>query len=240
MNKLNEQSNRPHWVVLALAVSSAVLSYRISTGVIGFFVYFTRFAAWEWPLCLTIGLLVAFAFTFLQHWLLKNKSRNVSIMCLIIFSVLAILPIKLQRKSISLAYDTEFISLQDELPITLKCKWIDGDRIGADVIISDKHIFATEPSTLDKKSYQVSLLLTKAGQQIMEKATSENIGKRLGFWVNGDLKSSPKIMTPIAGGIVVLPIPLSKHKATLVCEKINKQLLKNKISLNSTVADPEH
>lgn len=103
MDNEMKQPIRPQWLVMALAVSSAVMTYRLS-GAIVEIVNVLNPITWKFYFELLSGLLLAFVCAYGQHVYLEKRSLTVSKIFLIIFIVLALLPFKLSIKKESVAY----------------------------------------------------------------------------------------------------------------------------------------
>ena len=68
--------------------------------------------------------------------------------------------------------------------------------------------------------YQVKLHLTQKGRDVIRKVTQRNVGKRIGFFLDGDLKSSPKIVQPLDIPYVMLPIRTTATEAERIARGI--------------------
>lgn len=227
MNEKAEQTDRPQWIVIALAVASGVLAYRFSSFIIeiSFFFFLYTLIPWKYYFSLIFGLFFAIICANAQHRILKDKSLGTNIVFLIVFIVLAVLPLRIgvaQRKVNGFANPISSMSKSKGSPVKLMCRIIDGDKIDEQIILSNEHVLNAEPYSWDRKSYQVQISLTREGQSILEKVTTDNIGKRFGFWIDNDLKSSPEIKASIAGGIITLPVDLDFKTAKCLAEGIMK------------------
>jgi len=68
--------------------------------------------------------------------------------------------------------------------------------------------------------YEVLIAFTPAGQKKVQRVTENNVGKRLGIVVGGELLSAPIIRAPILGDAVIAG-RISEREANELVEKIN-------------------
>jgi len=85
------------------------------------------------------------------------------------------------------------------------------------IIFNKKKLYVSGITLLDKShiakawkkknifgSYDIFLDLTKKGGQILQRATRDNIGKRMAVFINGDIIMAPTIMEEIKWGKVTI------------------------------------
>lgn len=228
-------STRPLWLISGLAASCAVLVYRASGAVLELLVWFARrlpfqvaqwLSSWQYQVHLVAGLLLAVLCAKWQHGALERRSARANYVALAIFVVLAILPLRV-RSSMELALVPAGLPVTG-LPVTtnvepasLRCKLIDGDAIGHDIIITEQNVRSAKAFAWDGNTYFVELMLDSQGRERIEQFTTREIGKRLGFWLDGNLVCSGKIMLPVTSGIIHMPGSFDRQEASEIAARIN-------------------
>ncbi|HJO93595.1 MAG TPA: hypothetical protein QF753_09365 [Victivallales bacterium] len=104
----------------------------------------------------------------------------------------------------------------------LVCKLIDNKIVEKKIILTNADILKAQPYIYDNKNYMVRLVLTRKGQEIIGDITSNNIGKKFGFWINGKLIASPEIKGPLYAGVIFIPIKVDYKEAKELAEGIMK------------------
>ncbi len=74
----------------------------------------------------------------------------------------------------------------------------------------------------DSKSNSLKLNLNDKGKEKLSKTTSQNIGKRIAIFIDGNLISAPNIYEPISDGELAITYSSSFDKAKLIAERINQ------------------
>ena len=96
-----------------------------------------------------------------------------------------------------------------------------GTKIAEPAVLENTHIRTAEAKLLRADLYQVQLNLTDDGSKVVQRITRDHIGKRLAFLLNGDIKSSPEIMTPLDIPYIMLPIYTTQAEAERTAAGIN-------------------
>lgn len=68
----------------------------------------------------------------------------------------------------------------------------------------------------------VKLILTTEGSRKFEDLTENNVGKKCGMILNGELVSAPRIMAPIRVGIAIISGIFTKDEANSIAEKLSQ------------------
>ena len=227
-----DRPTRPAWLVASLAAASAVVAYRIS-GFLNDLVFMLLdrvyssplywLSGWRYQFGLILGLLLAMFCAIWQHRAFNGKSARASRIALPILVVLALLPIyfDVQTALVSVPAPPELSHPAQDVPgVVVVCRLIDGDVIGDDVVLDNSYFTDAQPHLWSNTSYYVLVSLTSDGQQILERVTSQNVGKRLGVWINGDLRCSPEIVD--TSDYLVLLLDLSFRDASDLAAGIMK------------------
>lgn len=235
MNEEEARSTRPLWLISGLAASCAVLAYRVSGAIMELMVRFAMrspiqpaqwFRAWQFHVGLVAGLLLAVLCTKWQHAALARRSARANYVALAIFVVLAIFPLRVWTGTELVAArfpEDALPPVADVEPASLRCRLIDGETIAPDIIITEQNVRSAKASAspLDEHTCFVELKLDSEGQERIRQFTTRGIGKRLGFWLDGDLVCSPKIHSPISSGVVYMPGSFSHQEAAEIAARIN-------------------
>ena len=72
---------------------------------------------------------------------------------------------------------------------------------------------------------QIDITLAPQGASQLAKLTRENIDKRIAFFLNGQLCSSPVIMAEIASGKLQVIVPFPEEQAKQLVQRINEALI---------------
>jgi hypothetical protein len=105
----------------------------------------------------------------------------------------------------------------------LVCKLINDKTVEKKIILTNAEILKAQPYSDDGINFKIRLALTQKGQEIIGNTTSNNIGKKFGFWINGKLISSPEIKGPLYQGVIFIPIKVDIKEARLLAEGIMKE-----------------
>lgn len=225
---------RPEWLIASLAATTAIVVYRI-VGTLtetGFRLLravpngtVQAIRAWEYEVGLVIGLLMAVLFAGLQqHWLMRKSVRfNRSMLAVLL--ILAVFPLRIQITDDPVSVGSAPVSPASTAavsPAKLACKVIDDETVQNDLVLDNSHIVNAEvvrdPRT--GTTYQIRLSLTPEGGEVVKRMTYQNVGKRIGYWIDGDLKCSAKIMEPLMNGYIMIPITLSHSEAEELAMRI--------------------
>lgn len=136
--------------------------------------------------------------------------------------ILALLPIQIHTGVEAVAVQTVTADRQEAKPIKLAARIIDGQRINDEVLLNNRHIQKAVGISAYDDSWQIRLDLTQEGCRRIREATRQNVGNRIGFFLDGDLKSSPEIMEPLDIPYVMLPMDVSAGEAGRIAEGIMK------------------
>ena len=74
----------------------------------------------------------------------------------------------------------------------------------------------------DSKSVSLRLKLNDHGKEKLSEATSQNIGKRMAIFIDGDLVSAPEIHEPISDGELAFSSSLDLDRVKSIAERINQ------------------
>ena len=206
---------RPVWLVTSLATASAILVYRMTGGVTGILFsllpmidlqvlqYIVR---WELHVHLVLGLLVAVLCVAWQHRFLAGRPLRASYWALSVFVLLAVLPLRLEIRQEPVSWEDireDLPAAADATPVSLKCKVIAGEEVRPQAVFDQRNVTrATPEKSLVQKGYVVRLQLDSPGQERLGEVTDAEIGKTLGFWIDGELVCVGKIHQPIASGVI--------------------------------------
>ena len=230
---MKENAHRPAWLVAGLAATSAVVAYRVG-GVVGevLFLYLRGssfglaawLGNWSYHFGLLLGLLFAILCATWQHRILRGKSLRTNRTMLVVIAVMAVLPLHVETRQVPVQPELppEVFCPVDVEPVLLVCKLIDGDRTEQEVVLTNTHISSATPEPRQTYTYDLRLSLTPDGQAVLEMVSRQNIGKRLGFWVDGELIASPPIVSPFSQSFVRLGLDTTADEATRLAAGITK------------------
>lgn len=234
MNEEEARTTRPLWLTSGLAASCAVLAYRVSGAIMELLVTFaTRcppiyiaqwFRAWHYHVGLVAGLLLAVLCTKWQHGALARRSLRANYIALAIFVVLAVFPLQVWTRTelVTARFPEDALpAVADVRPASLRCRLIDGETIGPDIIITEQNVKHASAFAWDQETYFVELELDSPGQERILQFTTRGIGKRLGFWLDGALVCSPEIKAPATSGIIHMPGSFNRREADEIAARIN-------------------
>ncbi len=227
----NRVTPRPGWLVASLAAVSAIVAFRIS-GVLNVILFniielfsFNWLNQWEFHFGLVLGLVLAILCSILQDSVFKKRTLRANHTLFVVLILLAVLPLRLNvtEEYGTVAAPKAIAPLGNVEPVTVVCKLIDGETILESVVINNSHISKAMPQSYnDGETWEIQLTLTDEGQRIIKNITSRHIDKRLGFWIDGDLKCSPVIRCPILGEHIRIAIEMNLPEAKRLAEGIMK------------------
>ena len=230
MSTTTSSSQRSTWLVAGLATASAILVYRLTGAVTGILFSLVPptmnlwgvqwLLGWEFHVQLVLGLLVAMLCATWQHRCLAGRSARASYWALSVFILFAILPLRVEIRREPVSWDAlleDPPSATDAAPVSLKCKVIAGEDIRPQEIFDHRNVTeaAAQTSQIDKW-YVVRLHLDSAGQARLGEITKAEIGKTLGFWIDGELLCVGKIHQPILSGVIYVSGNFSHEEAAMI------------------------
>jgi hypothetical protein len=220
------KNNRPEWLIISLSVTSAIVAYRLSGAIFNNLLFILNFDlfGWQFHAGLIFSLISAVLIAIFQHRIFTDKSMKINKIVLMIFLVLAILPLRANTEvDFAVMPSDAAIEELEILPVRFACKIIEGDTVLPNVVIDNSHVLDAKVSltpTGSNDSYSILLQLTPEGQAAIRKATSQNIGNLFGYWIDGELVCSPKIHTEILGDSIYMPIDKNLSEAKRLAEGI--------------------
>ena len=231
MSQEVRQSTRSVWLVSGLAASCAVLVFRVSDAIIELLASYAGYSGiggWfrgrQILIQLVVGLILAVLGVRWQHAVLEKKSLKANCVVLVIFAVLAVFPLRLQISTELMTCfppGTEVPVPANVAPADLKCKVIDGETISSGIIITEQNVKSARAVAWDDRTYNVEIVLDSEGARKIREVTTSEIGKRIGFWLDGDLVCSPEIMAPVSSGVVHMTVYLSRQEAAEIAASLN-------------------
>jgi SecD-like export protein len=87
-------------------------------------------------------------------------------------------------------------------------------------IITSEHIASATVVTSQLGDFQVAIVLTEAGGEILRQVTSNNINKRMGIVVGRELLTAPIIHDPVSGGRISIQGGMTEAEARRLAEDI--------------------
>ena len=156
--------------------------------------------------------------------LLSRKVRTVHFAVIIIVWVLALLPLQFRvQQQVRLAPPSlpEPAAVQ---PLALTARLIVGESISDSILLDNSHVARAEAVPLFDDVYQVKLHLTPTGRNAIRDTTRHHVGDRIGFFIDGDLKSSPEILQPLDIPYVIIPIRTTADEAEWIARGIMKEI----------------
>lgn len=101
---------------------------------------------------------------------------------------------------------------------------LNGERLnlGSTPVISDADIHAIAPE-IRSDGLLLSIQLTEKGQQKLRRATAGNIGRRMAFILDGQVRSAPVIRDSISGDPVAVSVEVSQSEAESLATKVRSR-----------------
>lgn len=87
-------------------------------------------------------------------------------------------------------------------------------------IITSEHIASATVVSSQVGDFQVDIVLTEAGGEILRQVTSNNINKRMGIVVGRELLTAPIIHDPVSGGRISIQGRMTETEARRLAEDI--------------------
>jgi preprotein translocase subunit SecD len=84
--------------------------------------------------------------------------------------------------------------------------------------------FYEKPNIVHKPRPAILIRFKEDSKKKLHKLTSENINKRLGIFINGQLIMAPIIMEPISGGSVKISGQFTREETQRIVNDINKHI----------------
>lgn len=221
--------DRPTWLAAGLAASFAILVYRFAGQVTE--IVFSAFRTttlplvqwllgWEFHARLVIGLVLAILGATWQQRVLAGKSLGARYGALAAFAFLAILPIRfdLVVRPVPAERGPEVTpSAAEAVPVSLECKVIDGEEIAREPVFDERNVTDAKPApAYVTAGYTVELHLDSEGSTRLADVTRAEIGKTLGFWIDGKLICVAEIHDPISSGVIHVPGDFSREEAARI------------------------
>jgi preprotein translocase subunit SecD len=101
---------------------------------------------------------------------------------------------------------------------------LNGERLilGPTPLVSDSDVHAIAPG-IRSGQLLLSIELTEKGQQRIRRATAENIGRRMAFILDGQVKAAPVIRDTISGSPLDVSIQASQSEAERLATKVRSR-----------------
>lgn len=224
---LVKNDNRPRWLKLCLAILSSVFMYRFISFFVeisfnemeraGSFIL-VYIASWEPVLFPAITISIVVVFLRCQENILARKKLKTNYICLAIFVILALHPLNISISGEPVSIDMEeMYAIEPNThakPISIEFRLVEQDESNAqsmtlkdtggvllisnEIALDKRDIESAGLKPVVRTEYDLVLTLSKQGSEKMFDLTKNNIGKRLGILVNGELVSAPVILSALA------------------------------------------
>ena len=154
--------------------------------------------------------------------LLTRKLHAAHLALVVVIWILALLPLQVRiQQRIDLPTPPQLDPAKVS-PLSLTIRLIDGEDVSESVLLDNSNVSRAQAVYLYDDLYQVKLHLTPEGRTIIREATRHNVGKQIGYFLNGDLISSPRIISPLDIPHIVIPISVTGEEAQRIAEGIMK------------------
>ena len=223
---------RSTWLVSGLAASCAILVFRVVGAIVELLASFAartmnpilwRFSDRQSLIHLIVGFVLAVSCTRWLYAGLKSRSLRVNYVALIVLAILAMFPLRFQiteELSPAPAWQGGAPLATNVAPAELKCRLIDGKGIEPEVIITEQNIESVEVIGSGQGVCDVEIVLDTEGRRRMGEVTASAIGKRMGFWLDGELICSPEIKDEVSGR-VRMPVRLGFEEAMKMARRLD-------------------
>lgn len=229
------RSTDANWKLMAQVIPIGVIAFRLAFALLevavvagGHFlpVFLESALVVLRPYCPLLACAVAFAVVLS----LQKRMRLRHVWATIALWVVALLPIHLD-----IARQISFPTNMDELPphirsalergfqpepVSLAYRLLEGDQIATDAFLTNEHVQKAEAVRAPGGMYQIALRLNEAGARALANATKGNVGKQIAVFLDGELRCSAKIRTPLEGPDIMLPIREPQPTARQIAEGI--------------------
>lgn len=155
--------------------------------------------------------------------LLMRKLRKAHLALVVVVWVLALLPLQFRVRQEVMLASPPTVEPSAVQPLALTARVIDGESISDTVLLGNAQVARAEAVPLHDDVYQVKLHLTPEGRDVIRATTRRHVGKQIGFFLDGDLKSSPEILEPLDIPYIMLPIRTTAVKAEQIARGIMKE-----------------
>jgi hypothetical protein len=153
-----------------------------------------------------------------------RRIRTAHLAVVVVVWILALLPLQYRlRQEFVLATPTA-PEIPAARPLSLAVRLIEGETIDDVVLLDNTHVARAEAVPRHDDTHQVKLYLTEEGRRVLREVMRRHVGKRLGFFLDGDLMSSPEILEPLDTPYVVLPVRTTSAEAQRIVEDIMKDM----------------
>ena len=226
--RCNNTDGRPRFLVVLLAVSASVFALRIAGGimdqvfgVVTSYAVFVSSLDWEYPIRLVFGLSFAALVAIWQHAILERRSRAVNGIVLALFVMFAILPIRF-----GVPYDETLVYEEEDVAarrVRVELRWIVDNIIQARPTLTNEDVRSAIAMPIRDGGYGVLLSLTDVARRAIRYESQSHIGDRLGVFLDGELRSAPRITAPLHGSDVFLPLCAAEREARRIATGITME-----------------
>jgi len=245
-SKPMKDDSRPRWLLVCLALATALLTFRIVALLLTVLVTLADYAptwvsnlarSWGKAAAIVIPLFCAILIARWQESALSSKSRKASYIALLVIAPLALFPLQFNIERTLRQMTVENVIKDMPLTrVTVDYRLVNPENddaenlllaetgeplsVSKDVLLD---LTDVEEAFADKSfdGFQVILRLNEPGTERLRLATERYQGRRLAVIVDGRVVAAAEIVQPIHDGIVAIPGPMMEVEAFHLAKRIN-------------------